>query len=148
MGTETPELMTLETPSVGWTTFARVQDYARTWSSERGRCHRFVYDEHRKPDNCPEPNVTSGWCRDGQGRLYFVDACYPAKRPFQAQRRASAPTPAAQSPNSAVWAYIAALRGRCGLLLSPAGPGRSGVAGRRRQAGGTGHLVGQRHGPA
>lgn len=75
MGTEAPELMTLETPSVGWTTFARVPDYARAWSSERGRCHRFVYDEHGKPDNCPEPNATSGWCRDGQGRWYVVDAC-------------------------------------------------------------------------
>jgi len=45
------------------------------WATERGRCHRFVYDPDGKPGNCPEPTVTSGWRRDGPGRWYAVDAC-------------------------------------------------------------------------
>jgi hypothetical protein len=49
--------------------------YAGAWSAERGRCHRFVYDPEGKPDNCPEPTVTSGWRRDYLGRWYVVDAC-------------------------------------------------------------------------
>jgi hypothetical protein len=50
-------------------------DYAGAWSAERGRCHRFVYDPDGKPDNCPEPTVTSGWRQDYQGRWHVVDAC-------------------------------------------------------------------------
>jgi len=53
--------------SPGITTFAAVQDYAETWMTERGRCHRFVYvDGDGRPANCPEPPATSGWRRDGQ----------------------------------------------------------------------------------
>jgi len=51
-------------------------DYAGAWSAEHGRCHRFVYgSEDGHPTHCPDPTVTSGWRRDGQGRWYVVDAC-------------------------------------------------------------------------
>jgi len=53
-----------------------VADYGGAWTAERGGCHRFVYTEDDgRPANCPEPSVTSGWRRDGQGRWYAVDAC-------------------------------------------------------------------------
>jgi hypothetical protein len=52
-----------------------VPDYAGAWSTERGRCHRFVCGPDGKPENCPEPTVASGWLRDGRGRWYVVDAC-------------------------------------------------------------------------
>jgi hypothetical protein len=53
-----------------------MEDYAGAWADERGRCHRFVYgSEDGHPTHCPEPTVTSGWRRDGQGRWYVVDAC-------------------------------------------------------------------------
>ena len=46
------------------------------WTTERGHCHQFVYvEDDGRPANCPEPTVTSGWRRDGQGRWYVVDAC-------------------------------------------------------------------------
>jgi len=48
-------------------------DYAGACSTERGRCFRFVYDEHGKPENCPEPIVAVGWAR--LDRWYEVDAC-------------------------------------------------------------------------
>lgn len=57
-------------------TIGAVQDYAGAWTAERGRCHRFVYvDGDGRPANCPEPTVTSGWRRHGQGRWYVLDAC-------------------------------------------------------------------------
>ena len=57
-------------------TIGAVQDYAGAWTAERGRCHRFVYvDGDGRPANCPEPTVTSGWRRCGQGRWYVLDAC-------------------------------------------------------------------------
>jgi hypothetical protein len=57
-------------------TICAVQDYAGAWMGERGRCHRFVYEEpDGRPANCPCPPVTSGWRRDGEGRWHAVDAC-------------------------------------------------------------------------
>jgi len=48
-------------------------DYARACSTKRGRCFRFIYDEHGKPANCSEPIVAAGWTR--LDRWYEVDAC-------------------------------------------------------------------------
>jgi hypothetical protein len=53
-----------------------VQDYAQAWTAERGRCHRFVYEEpDGRPTNCPEPPAMTGWRTDGQRRWYVVDSC-------------------------------------------------------------------------
>jgi hypothetical protein len=52
-----------------------VEDYAGAWHAERGRCHRFVYDEHGKPTSCPDPPVAVGWRQDYRGRWFAVDAC-------------------------------------------------------------------------
>jgi hypothetical protein len=48
-------------------------DYAGACSTERGRCFRFVYDEHGKPENCPAPIIATGWIK--LDRWYEVDAC-------------------------------------------------------------------------
>lgn len=73
---EVPPAPVLGCRSEGLSTIAAMQDYAGAWTAERGRCHRFVYTEDDgRPANCPEPIVTSGWRRDGQGRWYAVDAC-------------------------------------------------------------------------
>ena len=50
-----------------------MEDYARAASVERGRCFRFVYDEHGNPAHCPEPIVAKGWTK--LDRWYEVDAC-------------------------------------------------------------------------
>lgn len=53
-----------------------MEDYASAWLSERGRCHRLVYDEHGKPEHCPEPPVAVGWRYEGHTRTWHaVDAC-------------------------------------------------------------------------
>ena len=33
-------------------------DVAGPRSAERERCFRFIYDEHGKPENCPEPPLS------------------------------------------------------------------------------------------
>ncbi len=48
-------------------------DYAGAVSTERGRCFRFIYDEHGKPENCPQPLTATGWIK--VDRWYEVDAC-------------------------------------------------------------------------
>ena len=57
--------------------FESMNDYAGAWSSERGRCFRFVYtsDEHGRPTNCPGRPVKVGWTQDHRVRWYVVDAC-------------------------------------------------------------------------
>jgi hypothetical protein len=49
-------------------------DYVGAVSTQRGRCFRFVYDEHDKPDNCPQPITDVGWIKIG-ARLHQVDSC-------------------------------------------------------------------------
>jgi YD repeat-containing protein len=41
------------------------EDYAGAWSAERGRCHRYVYDEHSNPTEWPRAD---GDVRLGPGR--------------------------------------------------------------------------------
>jgi hypothetical protein len=48
-------------------------DYAGAVSTERGRCFRFVCDQHGKPENCPAPIVAVGMLK--VDRWYEVDAC-------------------------------------------------------------------------
>ena len=48
-------------------------DYAGAVSTQRGRCHRLVYDADGKPAHCPEPIIATGWTR--LDRWYEVDAC-------------------------------------------------------------------------
>jgi len=63
-------------PWEGPSTIVAVQDYATAWTAEGGRCHRLIYgSEDGHPEHVPEPTVTSGWRRDGQGRWYAVDSC-------------------------------------------------------------------------
>ena len=53
-----------------------MQDYAGAGVAERGRCHHLVYgSDDGHPAHCPEPTVSSGWRREGQGRWYVVGAC-------------------------------------------------------------------------
>lgn len=49
-------------------------DYAGALSVDRGRCHRFTYDEHGKPDNCPERPIATGWLEIGP-KWYQVHSC-------------------------------------------------------------------------
>jgi hypothetical protein len=52
------------------------QDYAEAVSAERGRCFRFVYDEHGKPDRCPAPVTRVGWLYLAYERKWHpVDSC-------------------------------------------------------------------------
>jgi hypothetical protein len=46
--------------SEGLSTIVAVTNYARAWTAERGRCHRFVHgSQDGHPTNCPEPALTS-----------------------------------------------------------------------------------------
>ena len=45
------------------------------WHSKRGSCHRFAYDAHGKPTECPRPIVAAGWRRTWNGVWHCVDAC-------------------------------------------------------------------------
>lgn len=60
-------------PSQGTATVPDM-DYAGAVSVDRGRCYRFVYDEHGKPAHCPEPLIASGWLQVGP-KWYQVDSC-------------------------------------------------------------------------
>jgi hypothetical protein len=48
-------------------------DYAGAVITERGRCFRFVCNEHGKPDLCREPLAATGWLKIGP-RWCQVDA--------------------------------------------------------------------------
>jgi hypothetical protein len=48
-------------------------DYAGAVSVDRGRCYRFIYDEHGKPENFPQPPIATGWLQVGP--KYQVDSC-------------------------------------------------------------------------
>jgi hypothetical protein len=49
-------------------------DYAGACSAQRdGRCFRFVYDEHGKPERCSGPLTVTGMVKIG--RWFEVDAC-------------------------------------------------------------------------
>ena len=48
--------------------------YAGAVGIDRGRCYRFVYDEHGKPANRPEPPIATGWLMVGT-KSYQVDSC-------------------------------------------------------------------------
>ncbi len=49
-------------------------DYAGAVSTERVRCFRFIYDADRKPDNCPQSLVATGWLQIGP-KWHPVDGC-------------------------------------------------------------------------
>jgi len=49
-------------------------DYAGAVSTQRGRCHRYIYDDQGKPANCPKPPVATGWTQIGP-KWHQVDAC-------------------------------------------------------------------------
>jgi hypothetical protein len=49
-------------------------DYAGAVSVDRGRCYRFVYDEHGKPTGCPETPIATGWLQVG-AKWHEVDSC-------------------------------------------------------------------------
>ena len=49
-------------------------DYAGACSTDRGRCFRFIYDEHGKPENCPEPLTATGWLQI-EPKWHQVDSC-------------------------------------------------------------------------
>jgi hypothetical protein len=40
-------------------------DYASAVAVDRGKCFRFIYDEHGKPTKCPEPPIATGWLQVG-----------------------------------------------------------------------------------
>jgi len=52
------------------------QDYAGAVSTDRGRCFRFVYDEHGKPARCSEAITRVGWLYLAHPRKWYpVDSC-------------------------------------------------------------------------
>lgn len=59
-----------------WRDCGQVHDHASAWALERQHCCRLVYDdEDGRPQTCPVPPTTVGWCQDGDGRWYPVAAC-------------------------------------------------------------------------
>lgn len=68
------------------------QDYAGAVSAERGRCFRFVYDEHGKPERCPEPMTRTGWLYlVHPWKWYPVDSC--ERHVGQLEKRPRPPRP-------------------------------------------------------
>jgi hypothetical protein len=51
-----------------------LMDYAGAVAVDRGRCFRFIYDEHGKPTKCPEPPIATGWLQVGP-KWHQVDSC-------------------------------------------------------------------------
>ena len=50
--------------------------YANAFSSEAGRCFRFVYEPSTsRPMHCPGAVVRRGWWQDNGGYWWAVDAC-------------------------------------------------------------------------
>jgi hypothetical protein len=55
---------------------SRVEHKPRAESGRDGRCHRFVYDTHGKPDRCSEPTTRTGWLYLAHERKWYpVDSC-------------------------------------------------------------------------
>ena len=49
-------------------------DFAQAVSVHRGRCFRWVYDDHGRPTTCPQAVIASGWLKVGE-RWHEIDAC-------------------------------------------------------------------------
>lgn len=55
-----------------------MNDYAGSWSANRGRCFRFVYNPtgEGRPEMCPDLVAGSGWrYEEYHGRWCALDAC-------------------------------------------------------------------------
>jgi hypothetical protein len=69
------------------------KDYAGAVSAERGRCFRFVYDEHGKPTHCPGAVTRTGWLyRAHERKWYPVDAYERHVSQLEARPKPPGPT--------------------------------------------------------
>ena len=53
---------------------SNTMDYAGAVSTQRGRCHRYIYDDQGKPADCPKPPLATGWTQIGP-KWHPVDTC-------------------------------------------------------------------------